>query len=363
MRLLHVARDVSLFLTAAGPDEARAVVGRRAGAAYEPRLAELATRNFDEHPGRAGRHPDVGAGDRERAVAGEVDRRRPDRRRDSRPSPRSPVSSRRGCASTRRVWPISPRPPPGACASRPTPSHSCGAPRSRTTSAGSACRMRSGRSRDLSGSGSGSACGCTRTSPSAPLPSRRRSLRSGAWPAHTTSGSTAPATTAARARRHSICAARVLAAADCYCAMREARPYRPALDAPAAEAALLLEAKEGRLDPEVVGAVLNAGGHRVRERRRELPAALTERELEVLLVLVRGGSNQAIADDLGISVKTVGHHVQHVYKKAGVRSRAAATRLGLRARPRSHRIGRSPDAPRAAGPDTRLPINYGGGAR
>src|SRR3990172_5932759 len=46
MRLLHVARDVSLFLSAAGPDEARAVVARRTGAAYEPRLAGLAARNF-----------------------------------------------------------------------------------------------------------------------------------------------------------------------------------------------------------------------------------------------------------------------------------------------------------------------------
>ena len=34
---------------------------------------------------------------------------------------------------------------------------------------------------------------------------------------------------------------------------------------------------------------------------------------------------QALADGLGISAKTVGHHVQHVYQKAGVRSRAAAT--------------------------------------
>ena len=40
---------------------------------------------------------------------------------------------------------------------------------------------------------------------------------------------------------------------------------------------------------------------------------------------MRGGSNQQIADDLGISAKTVGHHVQHVYQKVGVRSRAAAT--------------------------------------
>jgi HD-GYP domain-containing protein (c-di-GMP phosphodiesterase class II) len=48
MRLLHVARDVSLFLSAASLDEARGVVERRAGAAYEPRLAELALRNLDD---------------------------------------------------------------------------------------------------------------------------------------------------------------------------------------------------------------------------------------------------------------------------------------------------------------------------
>src|SRR6266550_7111661 len=48
MLLLHVARDISLFLSAAGPDEARGVIERRSGAAYEPRLAELALRNFDE---------------------------------------------------------------------------------------------------------------------------------------------------------------------------------------------------------------------------------------------------------------------------------------------------------------------------
>ena len=82
--------------------------------------------------------------------------------------------------------------------------------------------------------------------------------------------------------------------------------------------------EEGRDDPEAVDAVLKSAGHRVRQRPRELPAGLTERELEVLLVLVRGESNQAIAEDLGISAKTVGHHVQHVYQKAGVRSQAAA---------------------------------------
>src|SRR5207248_8839367 len=48
MRLLHVGRDLSLFLSAAGPDEARNVLERRTGTAYEPRLAELALQNLDE---------------------------------------------------------------------------------------------------------------------------------------------------------------------------------------------------------------------------------------------------------------------------------------------------------------------------
>ena len=61
-------------------------------------------------------------------------------------------------------------------------------------------------------------------------------------------------------------------------------------------------------------------------------------------MLVRGESNQAIADGSGISAKTVGHHVQHVYEKAGVRSRAAATVWAFEHDLVRTRIGRSPDA-------------------
>jgi HD-GYP domain-containing protein (c-di-GMP phosphodiesterase class II) len=118
---------------------------------------------------------------------------------------------------------------------------------------------------------------------------------------------------------------RILAAADCYQAMRERRPHREALGAPAAESELLREVREGRLDADAADAVLAAAGHRPPQRARELPGGLTQRELEVLLALVQGQSNQAIADGFGISAKTVGHHVQHIYAKAGVRSRAAAT--------------------------------------
>ena len=119
--------------------------------------------------------------------------------------------------------------------------------------------------------------------------------------------------------------ARILAAADSYQAMLERRPHRPALDAAGAEAELLRDAREGRLCPEAVDAVLAAAGHRVAKRPRELPAGLTDRELEVLHALAAGKTNKEIAETLGISAKTAGHHVQHIFDKTGVRTRSAAT--------------------------------------
>jgi DNA-binding CsgD family transcriptional regulator len=68
-----------------------------------------------------------------------------------------------------------------------------------------------------------------------------------------------------------------------------------------------------------------AAGHRVAKRPRELPAGLTDRELEVLLALAGGQTNQEIAETLGISAKTAGHHVQHILEQTGARTRTAAT--------------------------------------
>jgi hypothetical protein len=48
MRLLHVARDISLFLTASGAEDARGVIERRSGAAYDPRVADHAVRSFGD---------------------------------------------------------------------------------------------------------------------------------------------------------------------------------------------------------------------------------------------------------------------------------------------------------------------------
>jgi len=52
---------------------------------------------------------------------------------------------------------------------------------------------------------------------------------------------------------------------------------------------------------------------------------LTDREVEVLLLIAGGRSNRAIADELFISAKTVARHVSNIFTKLGVSSRAAAT--------------------------------------
>ena len=52
---------------------------------------------------------------------------------------------------------------------------------------------------------------------------------------------------------------------------------------------------------------------------------LTDRELEVLRALAAGKTNKEIAESLGISAKTAGHHVQHILDKTGARTRTAAT--------------------------------------
>jgi len=117
---------------------------------------------------------------------------------------------------------------------------------------------------------------------------------------------------------------RLLAAADAYHAMTEPRPYRPSLVAEAAAVNLRLEARAGRLDGEAVNAVLKAAGHRA-PARREWPNGLTAREVEVLQLLARGHSTKEIARQLFVAPKTASNHVEHIYTKLGVTSRAAAT--------------------------------------
>jgi DNA-binding NarL/FixJ family response regulator len=59
------------------------------------------------------------------------------------------------------------------------------------------------------------------------------------------------------------------------------------------------------------------------ERRPHLPS-LTERELDVLTLVAQGLTNREISRQLFISPATVRTHLEHIYDKLGVRSRAGA---------------------------------------
>jgi HD-GYP domain-containing protein (c-di-GMP phosphodiesterase class II) len=117
---------------------------------------------------------------------------------------------------------------------------------------------------------------------------------------------------------------RLLAAADAYCAMTELRPHRSALSPDQAAEELRRESKASHLDAQAVDDVLSAAGHHI-EKRRGRSTDLSEREIEVLQLMARGLTNKQMASQLIIAEKTVGHHVQHIYNKIGVSTRAAAT--------------------------------------
>jgi HD-GYP domain-containing protein (c-di-GMP phosphodiesterase class II) len=126
-------------------------------------------------------------------------------------------------------------------------------------------------------------------------------------------------------------AARMLAAADVYQAMTEARPHRGALGTEEAAAELRGEVRTGRIDADAAEDVLTAAGHpRAGARERARPAGLTARELEVLLLVARGASSRDIARQLVIAEKTARNHIEHIYLKLGVSTRAEASLYAMR---------------------------------
>lgn len=128
---------------------------------------------------------------------------------------------------------------------------------------------------------------------------------------------------------HLPLAARLVAAADAYQAMTQERPHRPALTFDTAAQELRSETDAGRLDRTAAEAVLEAAGHARRRTRTELPAGLSEREVQVLREICLGHSNKRMAERLHIAEKTVGHHVQHIYNKIGRSTRAGAALFAM----------------------------------
>jgi DNA-binding NarL/FixJ family response regulator len=99
------------------------------------------------------------------------------------------------------------------------------------------------------------------------------------------------------------------------------------LSAAAAADELRKEAADGRLAPDAVNAVLLAAGQPREPVPR--PAGLSERECAVLGFAARGLATKQIARQFGISPKTCDHHIQSVYSKVGVSTRAGATLFPL----------------------------------
>lgn len=92
---------------------------------------------------------------------------------------------------------------------------------------------------------------------------------------------------------------------------------------------LVTWADRGVLDKEAVRAVVVAVEGSGRRVKHERPAGLSERQIEVLRHITRGMSNKQIAAALVVSPRTVEHHVQDIYLKIGVSSRAAATLFAM----------------------------------
>lgn len=59
-------------------------------------------------------------------------------------------------------------------------------------------------------------------------------------------------------------------------------------------------------------------------------AALTPRETEVLSWIAKGKTNRDVAEILGMSPRTVNKHLEHVFEKLGVETRAAAAAMASR---------------------------------
>ncbi len=117
--------------------------------------------------------------------------------------------------------------------------------------------------------------------------------------------------------------ARILAAAEAFQTAREVRPYRAALSDAAAAARLRIATADEKLDAEAVEAVLASAGQSSR-RPVERPAGLTPRETEVLRLIAAGNTAKSAARALKIAPKTADNHIQNLYSKLGVSTRAAA---------------------------------------
>ena len=79
-----------------------------------------------------------------------------------------------------------------------------------------------------------------------------------------------------------------------------------------------------QLDDQLTRRVIVRLGSTLKRSRRPLAEPLTERETQILRMVVVGMSNKAIANRLGLGEGTIKSHLRNIYRKLQVRTRAEA---------------------------------------
>lgn len=135
-------------------------------------------------------------------------------------------------------------------------------------------------------------------------------------------------------------AARILAAAEMFQTSREERPHRNALSTEAAASHMRVAVREGSICHDAAEAVLAFAGQPSRAAAPRPLGGLTPREIEVLRLIAAGMTAKETAQKLDISPKTADHHIQGIYGKIGVTTRAAAALYAV-----EHGLLRAGEAP------------------
>ncbi len=122
--------------------------------------------------------------------------------------------------------------------------------------------------------------------------------------------------------------ARIIAVADRFDELTHDAPENPGLDLDQAVNVMRQEVGS-RLSPDAFQALTEDlsgvdSSPRQRTRQQEWPARLTDREVEVLRLIAKGLNRRQVAGALFIAEGTVRSHLEHIYSKIGVSSRAAA---------------------------------------
>ena len=125
--------------------------------------------------------------------------------------------------------------------------------------------------------------------------------------------------------------AQIIAVADRFDEITHDAPEGPGQELDQAVKAMRQEVG-GRLSPDAFQALMEELSgedhpHRQRTRQQEWPARLTDREVDVLRLIAKGLNRRQVARALFIAEGTVRSHLEHIYSKIGVSSRAAAACL------------------------------------